>query len=247
MSPALRFHGASDVGRVRGENQDAWRADPEAGLFLVADGMGGTNAGAIAARAVAELLPARVAATLARCQKRKAKELPGALPSLIAEFSAELRDRAMADGRLKGMGSTLVLALSRGRSLHVAHLGDSRAYLLESGRLRRLTRDHSIVAVLLELGKITPEQAAAHPARHQLSRFVGMEGRAVAEVSTLKPKRGARLLLCSDGLTNMLADEAIRRSLVAEPEPEAATVRLIKEANEAGGLDNVTALVLDLP
>ena len=244
---ALRFHCESNVGRVRSENQDAWKADASAGLFLVADGMGGANAGGVAAKAVAELLSSRVAERTAPLQKRRAKALPEELQKTIQEFSAELRDRANADARLKGMGATLVLALSRGRSLHVAHLGDSRAYLMEGGRLKRLTRDHSIVAVMLELGKITLEQAQVHPLRHKISRFVGMDGKAVSDVATLKPKPGARLLLCTDGLTNMLSDERIQAALSSEAAPEGACRKLIEEANAAGGQDNVTALVADLP
>ena len=244
---ALRFHCASDVGRVRSENQDAWSADADAGLFLVADGMGGAAAGGVAAKAVAQLLSPRVLERIAPLQKRRAKALPKALQETIQEFSAELRERANADARLNGMGATLVLALSRGRSLHVAHLGDSRAYLLEGGRLKRLTQDHSIVAVMLALGTITPEQARVHPLRHKISRFIGMDGKAVAEASTIKPKPGARLLLCTDGLTNMLSDEEIQAALVSEAEPEGACRKLIEKANAAGGVDNVTALVADLP
>lgn len=248
MTPlALRFHCESDVGRVRSENQDAWSADEASGLFLVADGMGGSNAGGIAAKAVAELLSARIAQRTASLRKRRAKSLPDELRETIRDFSAQLRERAKSDARLKGMGAALVLALSRGRSLYVAHLGDSRAYLLQSGRLKRLTEDHNIVALLLRMGKITTEQAKVHPNRHALSRFVGMEGNATAEVTKFMPRSGARLLLCTDGLTNMVSDSEILDALSSDAEPAAASRRLVEKANAAGGADNVTALVADLP
>jgi protein phosphatase len=244
---SIRAHAAlSDTGRRREENQDAWHADPEACLFLVTDGMGGMNAGGTAARAVAELFPKLLARKLSALARPNEKALKAALQETVAEFSAELRERARADARLKGMGATLVLALARGPRLYLASLGDSRIYLLERGRLRRLSKDHSIVAVMLALGKITPEAAASHPLRHNLSRYVGMDGKAAADVQALRLKAGGRLLLCSDGLTNGLPDEAIQAALRQSAGPEEACRRLVAEANAAGGDDNITALVVDL-
>ena len=245
MNPARAetFQCVSDVGRRRTENQDAWRADPEAGLYLVADGMGGLPSGGVAAKAVAELLPGKVVAALAALPKRTEAAVEEALKEALAGFSRELRERAAADPRLAGMGSTVVLALVQGRCLYVASLGDSRAYLLEGARLRALTRDHSVVSVLLQLGKITREEAERHPARSLVSRYVGMDGKAVADVRRARLKRDARLLLCTDGLSGMLSDDEIRATL-AEEGPDAAA-RLVARANEAGGADNVTALVVD--
>lgn len=242
--PRVTAEGASDKGKRRPDNQDAWRAEPASGLFLVADGMGGMSGGAIASKAVAELLPGRIAAALAALPRRTEAAVEGALKDALAAFSAELRDRAKATPGLSGMGATVVLALVEGRRLYVANLGDSRAYLLEAGRLKRLTKDHSLVAVLLEFGKITAEEAERHPSRHVVSRYVGMDGKAAADVRRVRLRREARLLLCTDGLTNMVKEDAIQAVLADSGGGAAA--KLVELANAAGGEDNVTALVVDL-
>lgn len=236
----------TDTGRVRSENQDAWYADRDAGLFFVADGMGGMAAGAAASQYIVKFLPGILKAALAAVTKDAERIVRDALGKAVTEFSAGLRDRARAEPALKGMGSTLVLALVRGRHLFIVSVGDSRAYLLKHGVLKRQTKDHSIVAVMLELGKLSVEEAAKHPFRHKLSRYIGQDGQAVADIRVLQLKDEGRLLLCSDGLTGMLPDARIESVLKEEEIPEGACRRLVREANEAGGVDNVTALVLDL-
>ena len=235
----------SDIGRRREENQDAWFADPAAGLFLVSDGMGGLAAGGLASKAAAEIFPKMLAEKLSALPRRTSKTVQEALRESLAEFSAGLREKGEETPQLGGMGATVVLALREGRCLYLAHLGDSRTYLLAEGSLKRLTKDHSIVAVMLELGKITPEEAEVHPARHSMTRYAGMDGKAVADTRMLRLKGGERILLCSDGLTNMLPDDRIKTALVESDGPESACKRLVAEANEAGGADNVTALVVE--
>ena len=240
------FFCLSDVGLKRAENQDAWSADPAGGFFLVSDGMGGLNAGGVAAKAVAEVLPRMLAQNIGALPKRTDRAVREAVKETVAQFSASLRERAKGNPALSGMGATLALVLHQGGRVHIAHVGDSRVYLLARGRLRRLTRDHNIVAVMLALGKITKEEAAVHPSRHALSRYVGMGGRAAADARTIRPKTEGRLLLCTDGLTGMLDDEKIRAALEQEAEPASACLRLVAEAKAAGGLDNVTAMVVDV-
>lgn len=234
------------MGRIRSENQDVWHADPAAGLYFVADGMGGLAAGGAAAQYVAKFLPEALESRLAAVAKEAERHVRTALSGAIADFSAGLRERAKAEAVLKGMGSTLVLALVRGSRVFIAHLGDSRAYLFERGRLKRLTKDHSVAAALLELGKLTPGEAAKHALRHKLTRYIGQDGKADADVHGVEPKAAGRLLLCSDGLTGMLPDERIAAALAEAGTPETACRRLVGEANAAGGADNVTVLVVDL-
>lgn len=236
----------SDIGRRREENQDAWHADPAAGLYLVSDGMGGMAAGGVASKAVAEILPKMLVARLAGASRLPKKAVVELLGEILAEFSGGLRDKAAQDPRLKGMGATAVVALVAGSRLYLAHLGDSRAYLFAGGKLKRLTEDHSIVAVMLRLKQINRAEAAVHPARHSMTRYAGMDGKAAADTKMLRLKAPAKLLLCTDGLTNMLPDERIEAALAGSDTPETACKRLVAEANEAGGADNVTALVVEI-
>ncbi|MBI5239451.1 MAG: serine/threonine-protein phosphatase [Elusimicrobia bacterium] len=247
MSKKRRFSCAclSDLGRKRSGNEDAWHADPERGLFLVADGMGGQSCGEVASRAVAEELPKALLEALAARPEADGPAVEQALRAAIAACSASLRERSRQDPRLRGMGSTVVLALFHGPCATIAHLGDSRAYLMDKGRLQRLTRDHNLASLLLDLKKITPEEAADHPGRHRLTRHVGMETTAVADVRTLRCKGAGRLLLCSDGLSGMLPDQRIAELLRENPDPESACRGLVAAANKAGGEDNITVLVAD--
>lgn len=235
----------SDLGRQRSGNEDAWHADPEHGLFLVADGMGGQSSGEVASRAVAEEFPKALLAALAALPKADGPAAQEAVKSSLASFSAGLRERGRQDPRLRGMGSTVVLALFHGAGAFIAHLGDSRAYLLDKSGLQLLTRDHNLLSVLLDLKKISPDEAAGHPGRHRLTRHVGMETAAVADIRALRCKASGRLLLCSDGLFGMVPDGRIEDILRENPAPQAACRALVDAANEAGGEDNITALVVD--
>jgi protein phosphatase len=143
------------------------------------------------------------------------------------------------------MGATVVLAFLWGQQVFIAHIGDSRAYLYRRGELRQLTDDHSVVGILLRHGKITPEEAKIHPARNKLSRYVGMEGEVYPDVQRLRPSAGDRLLLCTDGLTTMVPDDAIAEILVNCGDPQMACRSLVEAANAARGQDNVTVLVAD--
>lgn len=231
---------ATDPGRVRGHNEDALWPRPEdgraargeaAGHFLaaVADGMGGHVAGEVASRLAVEAAVAADGDAVARV--RAANE---------AVFATSL-DRP----RLAGMGTTLTLALFSEEGVEIGHIGDSRAYLCRRGELGQLTRDHSLVAEMVASGEIQPEEAAAHPFRSVITRALGMEsGVAVDRVERdLQP--GDRCLLCSDGLNTMLDHDEIA-ALLAEPDAPAAAAALIRAANRAGGLDNITVVLVDV-
>jgi len=240
----ISYAGLSDVGRVRTENEDHWFADPGQGLYLVADGIGGSAAGGLASQIVAEVLP-----RLLHNRLHEAKEPAG--PHIANQVSAalvEISERLWLESRnalgLKGMGSTVVLALVRDRHAVVAHMGDSRAYLLQAGRLEPLTKDHTIAQLLVNRGQITSEEAASHPAHGQLTRFVGMSMEAIPETKRIELSPDDRLLLCSDGLTGMLSDQQILEILSRQIISEEACRQLIDAANQAGGKDNVTAVIV---
>jgi protein phosphatase len=238
------YAGLTDRGRVRPQNEDRWFADPRRGLFIVADGMGGGPAGAVAAQAVVDALPPLLEQ---RLEGLASLADPGTLPAVLAALS-QFSDKIRAESRhrpgLHGMGSTVVLAIVRQSQAVVAHMGDSRAYLWRGSRLARLTRDHSLIQLLLDCGEITPEQAAGHPARGQITRFVGMPDASLPEARLVPLAPGDRLLLCTDGLTGMVDDARLLAILDETPEPAKACRRLIAAANDAGGKDNITALVV---
>ena len=245
IAPRVSAAYLSDQGQVRAENQDACAADVRRGIFVVADGVGGASAGAVAAQAVVKVLPGLVAERVAALPEATEAGIEAALKDAIVDLSDKVKAQTANDPELRGMSSTVVMALVRQRDVYIAHAGDSRAYLFRKGKLEQLTRDHSVVAVMVELGQITPEQARTHPNRNRITRCVGMKGSLSADVRHISVGPGCRLLLCTDGLTGMLTDEAIARILRREKDAKSACRRLIAEANRAGGHDNITALIVD--
>lgn len=236
---------ASDAGRVRAQNEDAFHADPEHGLFIVADGMGGHQAGEVASKAVVSILPQIIAARLERLKNPSPRAIRYWLKQDILTLSQQLHAETANHVAVRGLGATLVMALVRGDCAHIASMGDSRVYRFRAGQLTQLTADHSVVAMLVCGGEITPEEAKTHPARSQITRFVGMEAPVYPDVMTFPLKAGDRLLLCSDGLTGMVSDADIATILRTTPDPQQTCQSLVQAANQAGGEDNITVVLVD--
>lgn len=230
MPLTVRETGAcTDVGRLRQSNEDALiLADP---VFAVADGMGGARAGEVAsAMAVAAL-----------CElEGGADDLVGALEDVNARIHAA----AQTDASLTGMGTTATAALITRDELVIAHVGDSRAYLLRAGRLRQVTEDHSLVAELIRRGALTPAAAERHPQRSVITRALGAEPGVEVDVVRLVPQAGDVLLLCSDGLTGMIGDDEIGRIVGGSGTLPERARELVRAANGAGGEDNVTVVLV---
>ena len=243
-SSHFRWYYSSDIGMVRQENQDAVFGEPETGLFIVADGLGGHQAGALAARIVVEVLPKMLASRFAKINMDSVRVIRYWLRQEIMRLSRQLRAQSLLQPSTFGMGATLILAFIQNDKVHIAHAGDSRAYLFRENKLVRLTEDHSIISILLRARDITPEAARFHPAHGQLTRYVGMEGTLYSDVQTISIESKDRLLLCTDGLTGMLPDEAISDLLNKCPDPRTACQVLTAAANHAGGYDNVTEILL---
>lgn len=241
---ALRTAALTHPGRVRDHNEDAFAVSPAGDLVIVADGMGGANAGAAAARIVVEVLPRMIAG---RTAGLAADALATAVRDAIVDLGAHVHERSASRPGIAGMGATVVLGLVRGDRLLVAHMGDSRAYLFRAGELRRLTDDHSVLEILLRRGDVTPDKMKDHPARGRLSRYVGMDGLVYPDVRSVGLERGDRLLLCTDGLTGMLHDAAVAQVLGGGADLEAQCRSLIDAANTAGGRDNITVLLAEWP
>jgi len=228
------YAGLTDAGLTRPQNEDSLLIEPP--LYAVADGMGGHRAGEIASRvALSELLATAPRSVDAKALARGVR----AANRAVIESAAKSRTRT-------GMGTTLTAAMVDGTYVAVAHVGDSRAYLLHDGRLTRVTEDHSMVADLVRQGSITEEDARFHPQRSVITRALGSDPDMVADVFEVRASAGDRLLLATDGLTGMLTDDYIAEILMQERDPESAAAKLIEAANRAGGYDNITVIVVDL-
>jgi serine/threonine protein phosphatase PrpC len=226
--------GLTDPGLTRQGNEDALLI--EAPLYAVADGMGGHRAGEIASRvALGELLASAPRTVDAKSLARAVR----AANRAVIESAAKSRGRT-------GMGTTLTAAMVDGTYVTVAHVGDSRAYLVHDGRLTRITEDHSMVADLVRQGTITEEDARFHPQRSVITRALGSDPEMVADVYEVHASAGDRLLLTTDGLTGMIPDDYICDLLMQERDPAAAAAKLVEAANRAGGYDNITVIVVDL-
>ncbi|MHC4560199.1 MAG: PP2C family protein-serine/threonine phosphatase [Planctomycetota bacterium] len=247
LSPPANFQWGAEtnVGRDRQENQDSFFADPEPALFLVSDGMGGHRGGSLAAGIVAEDLPVMIENALDRLRVGTPRTIRALLKRIIAEQSRQVQLEGTSETGFRDMGATLVIALLRKGRCFLANIGDSRAYRLRKGRFVQLTRDHSVISELVEKGRIEPEEALDHDARGQITRYIGMEEKARSYVRSFGLKKADRLLLCTDGLTDMLGDKDIAAILKTETDPQAACKSLVAAANKAGGHDNITALVID--
>lgn len=220
----------TDVGKVRQGNEDSYMVHEP--LFAVADGMGGHQGGEVASKLALDAL-------------REATD-GVALAQAVQDANRAVFVRAGEDPGLAGMGTTLTAVLAHGDTFRLAHVGDSRAYLLRDGDLQRITTDHTVVEGLVEKGELTPEEAAIHPQRSILTRAIGVEGEVQVDQASIQVRPGDRLLLCSDGLTGMIEDDDILRILGERRDPQAAADALVDAANEAGGQDNITAVVIDV-
>jgi len=235
--------GNSDPGLVRPTNEDAFLCDLERGLFIVADGMGGHAAGAEASalviRACDAFLTSECLAAARRCSY-----IERILRQAFAEANGTILRCAERHPAQVGMGSTAIIGVLEEMTLHVANLGDSRAYLIREGRATLLSRDHSIAGLLYAQGEISYEQVRTHPHRHQLTAALGSDAALVPAYIQITLSPDDRIILCSDGLWEAVRDEEITRAIIENADPARASAALIAAANAAGGQDNITVIVL---
>lgn len=230
----VRVGARTDIGRSRDHNEDGYLIREP--LFAVADGMGGHRGGEVASSVALESL---------QQLPEDADGLLRALVDRIREANRMVLERGESDPELRGMGTTLTALVTQEQKAHVAHVGDSRAYLLRDGSLQQLTEDHSLVQRMVREGKLTPEQAGRHPQRSILTRALGVDTEIAVDELTLPILPGDRLLLCTDGLTGMIDPDRIHEILESERDPQAASDLLVEEANGAGGDDNITVVIVD--
>jgi serine/threonine protein phosphatase PrpC len=229
----------TDVGRVRSANEDAYGLCPEAGLFVVCDGMGGAAAGEVASQAAVG------AVTDALCDPHLADDPQQALASGILEANRRVFSRSEQEPGLHGMGTTLVSLLVREGRVWIAHVGDSRCYRFRAGVLERMTQDHSLVDEQVRLGQMTPAEAELSPLRNVITRAIGTRETVMPDIEEVPTEHGDLFVLCSDGLTKEVPEPRLAEVL-AHDSSDLQTLcrRLIEEANAAGGSDNITAVAV---
>src|SRR6476620_361718 len=245
--------GLTDVGRKRKHNEDAFALDLNDGLFIVADGMGGHAAGEVAAKITVETIGEFIAAT------RQKEEAPwtfrydtklqfnsNRLAIAIEKANERVMAAVAAQPWLKGMGTTVVAGLLNEKVLSLAHVGDSRAYLYRAGELSRLTDDHSWVHEQVTAGILTEEEAKTHPLKNVVTRALGGGPSVSPDLQELVFSVGDRYLFCSDGLTTMVSDEEIHDTASTVRQPQSLCQKLVDLANEKGGVDNITVVVVDI-
>jgi PPM family protein phosphatase len=220
----------TDTGRQRHANEDSYYARPP--VFVVADGMGGAQAGEVASRIAADAFDEEMG------DGNPEEQLAGR----AREANRRIFELARADASHSGMGTTLTGALLSSDEVSIVHVGDSRAYLLRDGELRQLTRDHSLVEELRRRGQLTPEEAEEHPQRSIITRALGPEEDVELDVHTHQARSGDVFLLCSDGLTSMVREDRVRELAAGAHSLQAMVDALVDEANRAGGRDNITVV-----
>lgn len=227
----------SDIGLVRPVNEDNYAVvAPQ--LFVVADGMGGHVAGEIASKLAVDCMVATLSEGKDSCEPRQLLERG------IQEANHAVYFEAQKDSRYAGMGTTLTAVLLQEDRIHWGHVGDSRLYLFREHQLCQLTNDHSLVWELVRAGTLLPEETRSHPQRNILTRAVGASETIQIDFDTIQWQQGDTLLICTDGLTNMLDDQQICRILSSDAPIDSCVHRLINEAKEAGGYDNITVILL---
>jgi PPM family protein phosphatase len=236
MTLHLRWAAGTDQGHVRSNNEDSYYAGDR--LLVVADGMGGMAAGDLASRlAIDAMSPLDIPIDN--------DHQMDALHQALEVANGRIAETVVADNSLQGMGTTLTAVIFSGSRAAMAHVGDSRAYLLRDGRLNQLTKDDTYVQMLVDQGLISPDEAAGHPRRSVVTRV--LQGEPVSPSYVIvEPEAGDRWLLCSDGLTAVVTNETIEQEMLAAEDPKACTERLIDLALRGGGPDNVTVIVADL-
>jgi len=253
MTMSFRAFGLTDIGRKRKHNEDSFVIDLSEGLFVVADGMGGHAAGEVAARIAVETIEEFIIDTSQKMEStwpfqynHQWRFNSNRLAVAVEKANERVISAVAKQPSLKGMGTTLVGGILNGTGMSLAHVGDSRAYRRRRGELRRLTDDHSWVHEQIVTGILTEEEAKSHPLKNVVTRALGGGPTVLPELQELDLQPGDQYLFCSDGLTTMLGDDEIDLVIGRGGDPEATCRDLIERANEKGGLDNITAIIVEV-
>src|SRR5687767_5538361 len=237
---SLEFFSASDTGRARNNNEDSIAVHEAAGLVVLADGMGGYNAGEVASGMATSFIKTELGRWLQEASGNASDtDVRRAMDICVDNANRAIFNAANSNPQYAGMGTTLVVGVFRDTRLLLGHVGDSRAYRLRAGRLSQITRDHSLLQEQIDAGLITPEQAAFSANKNLVTRAVGVEDTVLLETHLHEVTPGDIYLMCSDGLSDMLDDQSISQVLQMYDSLSAAGQALIDAANDAGGKDNI--------
>jgi protein phosphatase len=240
----IELHAAVDPGRARSNNEDSVATDDGVALAVLADGMGGYNAGEVASNMATSFIHAELGRWLREASTQASDaEVRRAMDICVDNANRAIFNAANSNPQYAGMGTTLVVAVFREDRLLLGHVGDSRCYRLRAGHLQQITRDHSLLQEQIDAGLITPEQAAFSANKNLVTRAVGVEDTVLLETHQHDVLPGDMLLLCSDGLSDMLDDAAIEQVLLSHDSLESCSHALIAAANDAGGKDNISVIL----
>jgi len=241
----IEIHAAVDPGRARSNNEDAVATDNGVALAILADGMGGYNAGEVASGMATSFIHAELGRWLREASSQASDaEVRRAMDICVENANRAIFKASNANPQYAGMGTTLVAAVFRDARVLVGHVGDSRCYRLRAGILQQITRDHSLLQEQIDAGLITPEQAAFSSNKNLVTRAVGVEDTVLLETHLHDVQAGDVYLMCSDGLSDMLDDDSILQVLLAHDSMEARTRALVDAANDAGGKDNISVILI---
>lgn len=235
-------YGNTDIGVSRQMNQDYYCVSTKPignlpNVFIVADGMGGHKAGDVASKEAVSII-------IKNIETSESKDPVTIMEKAIESANTGLIEKANSTPEFEGMGTTLVMATVCNNIVYIANIGDSRLYVI-GDEIRQITRDHSFVEAMVSLGKLDKQSAKNHARKNVLTRALGVEKNTMADFFEIKCDDKSKILMCSDGLTNMVDDEEIRRIVMEEQTPKDAVDRLIEKANQNGGMDNITSVLIE--
>lgn len=235
------------IGKVRQINEDSFYIprdiDNDIPLFIVADGMGGHNAGEIASSKAIELVVEYINKNFID-YKKKEDSLTKLLSEAILRANHNIYKKSISNSNMTGMGTTLTAVLIDNNKVYIAHVGDSRAYTVKKNHIYQLTKDHSYVEQLINNGKITREEAINHPQKNIITRAIGVEGIVEIDISVRHFEKNDKFILCTDGLTNLVSDEQILKIIQGNKSCQSTAEKLVNMADDLGGKDNITVIVI---
>ncbi|MFZ5966319.1 MAG: Stp1/IreP family PP2C-type Ser/Thr phosphatase [Bacillota bacterium] len=241
----MEFGVISDIGKIRDINEDAFYVSDKINLFMVADGMGGHNAGEVASNIAINTISTYIEEKIQNQKNTTTESVHAILKKAVLDANKQIYAKANEDVDCQGMGTTLTLGLLL-QKLYIGHIGDSRAYVLKDNCISQITQDHSLVAELVKNGSITEDEAKVHPQRNIITRALGTEKEISVDIQHFDLESGAILVLCTDGLSNLIHEKEILECFSHCSNMQAGCEHLVSLANERGGHDNITIIAIKI-